>query len=151
APGAAVRQMVCHRQPAAGRGRSGRLPPDGSRAGDRGAVADHDRGGLPSRRRAGHGRRARAPVAHQRPPPTTRLPSRTGVDPMTCPTVPLLLFTLADAIARGGLPDPLKVEVTAASRVDIETSTHADLDRWANCLGVPVEARFSQPWTPPGD
>jgi hypothetical protein len=51
------------------------------------------------------------------------------------PSIPLILFTIADAIARSGLPEPISVEVET-ERLFISTHTRGDLDAWCDHFGI---------------
>lgn len=61
---------------------------------------------------------------------------------MTAASVPLILFAVADAIARGGMPEPKRVTVreNAGACLDVDLHTRADLLRWAKRCGIKQDA-----------
>lgn len=65
----------------------------------------------------------------------------------TTPSIPVVLFTVADAMARGGLPLPVSVEVSDRIGLELDLATHAELRRWARFLRLPAEQWHSQPYS----
>lgn len=61
------------------------------------------------------------------------------------PTIPVMLFATADAIARG-LPEPLSVHISARFGLDVEVATHAELRVWTARLSQAVQPSDSQPF-----
>lgn len=69
---------------------------------------------------------------------------------MSAPSLPLILFALADAIARGGMPEPDAVEVDNERGLSLKFSTEPPARRWAKRVGVdPTDPREwrEQPYT----
>ncbi|MEV4762554.1 hypothetical protein AB0J89_07945 [Micromonospora chokoriensis] len=62
------------------------------------------------------------------------------------PSLPVVLFTVADAMARNALPLPAKVEASDAFGLELDFPTHADLRRWARFMRLPVDRWHSQPY-----
>lgn len=62
--------------------------------------------------------------------------------------VPVLLFTVADAIARRGMPEPKSVTVRHHDgiRLDLDLHTRADLLRWAKRCGIKQDAGNWHEW-----
>lgn len=61
---------------------------------------------------------------------------------MIAPSLPIVLFAVADAIARRGLPDPERVEVRVLRgeiRLDLHLATADDLREWAKHCGAQAE------------
>lgn len=61
-------------------------------------------------------------------------------------SLPVVLFTVADAMARDGLPLPLSVEVSDRNGLEVTTGSHVELYRWADHMGLTVERWNSQPY-----
>jgi len=63
------------------------------------------------------------------------------------PSVAVLLVCTADLIMKG-LHDPVRVDLSAVSGagLDVEVATHADLQRWAQVLGLRRWPWSSQPY-----
>jgi len=74
-----------------------------------------------------------------------------GEEQSVAPSVAVLLVCTADLIMKG-LPDPVAVDVSAVSGVglDVEVATHADLQRWAQVLGLRRWPWSSQPYVNAG-
>lgn len=62
------------------------------------------------------------------------------------PSIPVVLFTVADAMARHNLPLPEKVEAAEAWGLELDLATHAELRRWARFMRLPVDRWHSQPY-----
>lgn len=62
----------------------------------------------------------------------------------TPPSIPVVLFTVADAMARHALPLPGRVTVTDRHGMELCLTTHAELFRWAEHLGLTVARGDSQ-------
>jgi hypothetical protein len=52
------------------------------------------------------------------------------------PSMPLILFALADTIARGGLPEPMGVEYDAGRGLELHFTNQTDARRWAEFVGI---------------
>jgi hypothetical protein len=77
---------------------------------------------------------------------TNQEPNTTGEEQVVMrPTIPVVLFSTADVIARG-LPDPARVEVTVRFGLTVDLGTHADLREWARRFGLAVQPWHSQPY-----
>ncbi|SCL30004.1 hypothetical protein GA0074692_2842 [Micromonospora pallida] len=64
----------------------------------------------------------------------------------TPPSIPVVLFTVADAMARNALPLPAKVEASPAYGLELNLATHTELRRWARHMRLPVDRWNSQPY-----
>ncbi|GLY24827.1 hypothetical protein [Micromonospora sp. NBRC 101691] len=64
----------------------------------------------------------------------------------TSPSIPVVLFTVADAMGRNALPLPVKVEASDAYGLELDLATHTELRRWARYMRLPVEQWNSQPY-----
>ncbi|TDB78411.1 hypothetical protein [Micromonospora sp. KC721] len=64
----------------------------------------------------------------------------------TPPSIPVVLFTVADAMARHALPLPQKVEASDGYGLELRLATHAELRRWARYMRLPTEQWHSQPY-----
>ncbi|XTZ18224.1 hypothetical protein ACQSSU_13035 [Micromonospora echinospora] len=62
----------------------------------------------------------------------------------TSPSIPVVLFTAADAIARDGLPLPLAVNVSDRHGLELTIGTHVELYRWAEHMALTVKPWNSQ-------
>lgn len=67
-----------------------------------------------------------------------------------CPSIAVVLFTIADLLARGGAPEPCSVMMSERFGLEVETATLVELRAWAARLGIDVHARYSQPYTRDG-
>lgn len=66
------------------------------------------------------------------------------------PSVMVLLMCTADVISRHGLAEPVRVDVSAKSVVDVEVATHTDLSDWSQVLGLKRWPWSSQPYVSDG-
>jgi hypothetical protein len=69
---------------------------------------------------------------------------------MSEPSMALLLFAVADAVARGRMPEPASVEYQTGSGLTLYFDNEKDGRRWAKRFGIdPTEpyAWSSQPYT----
>jgi hypothetical protein len=62
------------------------------------------------------------------------------------PSMPVVLFTVADAMARGALPLPVSVEVSDRAGLELSFATHGELVPWAKRMRLTVEPWHSQPY-----
>lgn len=74
---------------------------------------------------------------------------------MSAPSLPIVLFTLADGLTRGGLPEPVEVRVNGARELvlDFEADEGA-ARRWAEGAGIDLADRYqwrTQPYAGPAD
>lgn len=72
--------------------------------------------------------------------------------PVSKSSIPLMLYTVADAIARVGLPEPDQVYVDPDNGICVRARTRADLDRWCDHIGIGYSEwdRRSQPFNGDG-
>lgn len=68
---------------------------------------------------------------------------------MSAPSLPLILFAVADAIARGRMPEPEGLRYDTDSGLTFDFDNEADARRWAKRLGIDVATWSSQPYTGP--
>lgn len=70
---------------------------------------------------------------------------------MNTPSLPMILFTLADAFARGGMPEPAEVRVDADRGLVLGfAADEAAARRWAVAIGLDLTNRYewsTQPFT----
>lgn len=52
------------------------------------------------------------------------------------PSMPLILFALADALARAGLPEPRGVEYEQGRGLELHFTNQTDARRWAEFFGI---------------
>jgi hypothetical protein len=62
-------------------------------------------------------------------------------------SIPMVLFAIADAITRGGMPEPTRVEMSQRHGLSLEFDSREDLEKWARRIKVDDYRRTSSPWT----
>jgi hypothetical protein len=70
---------------------------------------------------------------------------------MSAPSLPLILFAVADAFARGGMPEPADVRVDGNRSLTLDfAADEAGARRWAEAMGIdPDEPRYPRWRTQP--
>lgn len=62
------------------------------------------------------------------------------------PSIPVILFAAADAMARHGLPLPKSAAASVRFGLELDIATHVELRRWAEHMGLPPKTWLSQPY-----
>jgi len=65
-------------------------------------------------------------------------------------SVAVLLTATADLIMGRGLPEPVRVDVSAGSGLDVELASHVDMSAWSAVLGLRRWPWSSQPYVADG-
>ena len=70
---------------------------------------------------------------------------------MSEPSLPLILFAVADTVARGRMPEPASIEYETGSGLTLYFDNEKDGRRWAKRFGIdptdPYARWHSQPYT----
>lgn len=70
---------------------------------------------------------------------------------MSAPSLPLILFAVADAVARGRMPEPAGVEYETDRGLTLTFDNEKDALRWAKRFGIDPTSSYaswrSQPYT----